>query len=120
MPGFLPHSPQRIISAYLIEIGLAANVDENGIPSRRVGLFMMDREPDRPDKIVKITGTVGRSFGYTQVDSERQEMNGIQIMIRGSGMMISLGYIFNISQLALDVITDVHYSSSITSWITIS
>ncbi len=88
MPGFLPHSPQRIIAAYFVGIDLASDpdvspLDPNGFPSDPWPIYS-SREPDRPDEIIRIIGTVGRSFGYTQPDSERQEMNGIQIMVRST------------------------------------
>lgn len=98
MSGVLYHSPERIIMEYLVLQGFGINPDDYNppqpveIPGEPLQQFDIPnglwpiydgREPDNPDEVIRLIGTTGRSFGYTQVDSERQEMDGIQVYVRG-------------------------------------
>lgn len=81
MPGLIQHSPARIVCEALIAAGHATD------PERTVGgqwPVYDSREPDRPDAIIKVSDTAGIDFGHTQVDGERQEKQGIQIMVRSA------------------------------------
>lgn len=119
MPGVLYHSPERVLMEYLVLQGFGIDPD-NYVPPQSVeipgeplqqfdipnGVWPIydGREADNPDDVVRIIGTTGRSFGYTQVDSERQEMYGIQVYVRG----LDKGQAFlkcNNIALALDHIT---------------
>jgi hypothetical protein len=85
MPGRLEHSPARIIQEFLILYGFGIDPNDwmqSGDIPNGVWPIYEGRCPDRPDDIIQVTGTVGRDFGYTQLDSERQEMYGIQILVR--------------------------------------
>lgn len=80
MPGFLYHSPARIIAELLIGAGYGTD------PERTIGgawPIFVGREPDGPDEIIKVSFTQGKDFGDT-ADNERQEWYGIQIMVRAN------------------------------------
>ncbi len=83
MAGTLYHSPQRIVHQLLLDLGLASDpqdpflTDDNYLPWPA----FKGREPDRPDEIVKVSGTVGTDDGDC-MDGEHQEHHGIQIMTR--------------------------------------
>jgi hypothetical protein len=96
--GVFYHSPARIVQAYLIEQNVG--IDPDGFtPVYDTGTSGPDEPtgdmvngmwpvftsyyPDEPDDIVVLYNTQGRDFGYTQVDSEREEMEGIQVLVRG-------------------------------------
>lgn len=81
MPGLLMHSPQRIVGAVFANLGFGTDPDTD--PSGVWPIFD-GREPDRPDNLIRVSGTRGRSFGYTQPDSEREEWNGILVYVRAS------------------------------------
>lgn len=85
MSGRLEHSPARVIQEFLILEGFGIDPDDwpedQDIPNG-VWPVYRSREPDRPDELIRVSGSVGRDFGYTMVDSERQEMYGVQIMVR--------------------------------------
>lgn len=89
MPGSLKHSPHRVIQQLVVDLELAvdpedwmADHDADAIPNAVWPVYYA-REPDRPDDLVRVRGTEGVSSGWTQVDGERQERHGIQIMVRG-------------------------------------
>lgn len=84
MAGLLSHSPARIIGQLLIDNGYGSDgegVSINGPYPTNVWYIFDNREPDKPDNIIKISDTQGRDNGYCQ-DGEREENPGIQIMVR--------------------------------------
>lgn len=81
MAGALEHSPSLVIKHLLIDAGLGTD------PMVSIGAawpVYRGREPDRPDDLLKVMDTVGRDFGYSQPDSERQENHGIQVTVRAA------------------------------------
>jgi hypothetical protein len=70
-----------VIGKHLIDMGYGTDPEDTiggDWPIRTA------RETDRPDDLIRITDTVGRDFGYTQIDGERQEHNGFQVMVRAA------------------------------------
>lgn len=86
MSGRLEHSPARIVQEFLILYGYGIDPDDwpetQDIPNDQWPIYH-GRGPDRPDDIIEVSGVVGRDFGYTQPNSERQEMHGVQVLVRG-------------------------------------
>lgn len=86
MSGRLEHSPARVVQEYLILNGFGTDPDDwpddgTDIPNG-VWPIYRSRDPDRPDDLIQVNGATGRGFGYTQPDKERQEVYGIQIIVR--------------------------------------
>lgn len=78
MPGNLTHPPSRVVLEALVSEGIGTDgSDETG-----EWPIYVSRSPDRPDDMLLVSDTQGVDFGDTQVDGERQERNGIQVMIR--------------------------------------
>lgn len=107
MSGPLSHSPSRIIEEYFIleAFGIDPNdwPGSGDIPNGQWPIYA-GRMPDRPDDAINVNDTVGRDFGYTQMDSERQEMYGIQVMIRALDQDVGWRKSQNLA-MALDRIT---------------
>lgn len=117
MPGRLEHSPPRIIQEYLIQYGYGTDPndwpdDGTDIPN---GIWPVyeSRDPDRPDDVIQVNGTSGKNFGYTQVDSEREEIYGIQIIVRSLNNGIGFRKASSIAVLGLDRINRVPITLSI-------
>lgn len=106
MPGLLQHSPARIIGAYFATLNVASDPDSN--PGAPWPVFD-NRYADEPDNVVCVSDTRGRDFGYTQPDSERQEMNGIQVFVRSASTSIGWQKIVQLA-LVLDGLTNYHIS----------
>lgn len=81
MPGPLQHRPSRILGELLVLNGFGTDPEDT--PDSEWPVFC-DREPDDPDEIIKVSGTAGTGHGDCQVDSERQEHHGIQVMVRAA------------------------------------
>ena len=81
--GELYHSPARIVAELLISAGFGIDGQDvvGDAPAGSWPIYI-GREPDRPDDIIKVSNTVGRSFGDTMVSKIHHENPGIQIMIR--------------------------------------
>lgn len=86
MPGPLHHAPARVLLQLLVDLGLGTDPDADRSIAEASLVYPMywDREPDKPDTLIKISDTEGRSFGNTQLEGERQEHEGIQFFIRGN------------------------------------
>lgn len=113
MSGRLEHSPARIVQEFLILEGYGIDPDDwpqdRDIPNGIWPIFR-GRESDRPDELIRVSGTTGRGFGDTQVDSERQEMYGIQIMVRSHDDDYAHLKANNIAVLGIDKINNYNLS----------
>lgn len=80
MPGPMEHSPAYIILQALVDAGYGSNPDDG------IGDWPIydNRESDEPDDVIRISDTQGIDHGYLQPDGERQEMEGIQVMVRSA------------------------------------
>lgn len=79
MPGVLVHSPADVVRRVMIAMGLGVS-PANG--STTNWPIYAESEPDRPDNVITVYNTSGRSFGSTQPDGEQQEHHGIQVRVR--------------------------------------
>lgn len=80
MPGPLEHAPSHVLLEYLVAEGFGVDPDDDEDGAWPI---FKSRHPDRPDDLIRITDTEGISNGDTQVDGERQEQHGVQILVRG-------------------------------------
>lgn len=84
MSGFLADSQQAVTAAVL------QNLTGKTLTMSRVQFVVnpgswpifIDQEPDVPDNVITIYGTLGKDDGRTQIDGELQEHHGIQIRVR--------------------------------------
>lgn len=81
MPGPLHYPPSRIVLEYLVTEGYGTDPDDDDEPEWPI---YMTRHPDRPDNLILLTDTEGISNGDTQTDGERQDQDGLQIMVKAA------------------------------------
>lgn len=86
MPGLMYHSPEEVVQQLLIDLGLCSDPEAVSVVGDDTSYLdwpvFRNLEPDRPDKLVKVSGTLGSTFDDTMVDSESQTHDGLQIMVR--------------------------------------
>lgn len=84
MSGILADSQQAVLAQAL------RNLQGQTLLANRVSFIFnednwpiyVDQEPDVPDSVITVYGTLGRDDGRTQIDGELQEHHGIQIRVR--------------------------------------
>jgi hypothetical protein len=79
LPGILYHSPALIIARLMIGLGIVADPDVSPLGAWPV---YTSNEPSSPDNCVTVYDTLGRDYGRTMIDGERQEHHGFQVRIR--------------------------------------
>ncbi len=76
MTGVLTHSPARVISQLMVDLGVASGVGTGTWPVFPNTLL------DSPDNAIRVKDTVGIDRGRFMGTGERQENEGFQVMVR--------------------------------------
>lgn len=74
----LAHSPEEIIRAALLKLGIVNAEDSASWPA------FVSMEPDAPDNTVTVYGTEGFDSGRTMNDGRRLVHYGVQVRVRSS------------------------------------
>ena len=78
MPGSLSHAPSVVVQNLLIALGIGTRQSADG-----AWPVYATQEPTKPDEVITIYDTEGRTGNRDAPTKERPEYNGIQIRVRG-------------------------------------
>lgn len=76
------HSPARIVSRLLVDLGLGAEPVNSAAAAPVTWPVYTDSEPTTPDNLIVVTDTAGTDDGRAMVTGESMGHDGIQVRVR--------------------------------------